>query len=178
MPVHLAHLVDGYDVRVVQVRRRLRFRMEPFDLLLAGQLPGEDHLDRHHPVQAHLPRAVHHSHGTPGEFLQQLVIADAAEDGTGGRGCAEQCVVSLGLSRTVLNPLASAQQFLPRVRPLRPVVHWPGSPTDFRLLRLVFTRFQTQAQQANWTESRPSIRRDQLPALIAIQFVWHTASTV
>ena len=71
----LAGFMDGHDIRMAQVSSRLGFSAKPQDLLLAGELAGEDHLQRHRPVQADLAGAVNDAHAATGNFLQQFVIA-------------------------------------------------------------------------------------------------------
>ena len=48
----------------------------------AGEFPGQDHLQGHDAVQAHLPGPVDHAHAAAGDLVEQLVVAeilDAAE---------------------------------------------------------------------------------------------------
>jgi hypothetical protein len=91
----LADLVDGHDVRVVQVGDVLGLAAEAAHLLLGGQFPRLDHLQRHDPVGGHLPGLVDHAHATVAHLLQQLIPRESARRGTprvgqragrGGRG--------------------------------------------------------------------------------------------
>ena len=79
LPFVLAHLLNRHDPRVIQIRCRLRFGVEPFHILLARQLTGQDHLQSDDPVQAGLPGAVDHAHRATGNFLQQLVVAEVTD---------------------------------------------------------------------------------------------------
>src|SRR6185503_17422995 len=74
-PFLLAGLMDRHDIRMAQVSSRLGFSAKPQDLLFAGELAGEDHLQRYRPVQADLAGPVHNAHAASGNFLQQFVIA-------------------------------------------------------------------------------------------------------
>ena len=44
----------------------------------AASRPGQEHLHRDDPVQAHLPRAIDDAHAAARDFLQQFVIAEMA----------------------------------------------------------------------------------------------------
>jgi hypothetical protein len=58
----LAHLVDRYDARMIEVGRCRGLEPEPHQVIGAGMPAGADHLERQNPVQAHLPGAVDDSH--------------------------------------------------------------------------------------------------------------------
>ena len=55
LPLVLAHLEDRHDPRMIEVGRRLGLGVEPLDVDVVGELAGKDHLERHGPVEAHLP---------------------------------------------------------------------------------------------------------------------------
>ena len=57
LPLVLADLVDRHDARMIEVRRRLGLGVEPLHVGVVGELAGEDHLERHGPVEADLPCA-------------------------------------------------------------------------------------------------------------------------
>ena len=80
----LADLIDGHDARMIQFCRRLSLGVEPLHVVFAGQLPGQDHLQRHDPVQLHLPGLVNHAHPAAGDLLDQLVVAEEAGFDPGG----------------------------------------------------------------------------------------------
>ncbi len=71
-----AHLVDGHDVRMVEVGRRLRLALEALHVQRRRQLAGQDHLQRHDAVEAHLPGLEDHAHAAAGDLLEDLVVAE------------------------------------------------------------------------------------------------------
>jgi hypothetical protein len=72
----LADFVDGDDVWVLQSRRRFGFGAEARHVVLAGQLPRQDHLERDDAVEPHLPGLVDHTHAAAGDLVQPLVFAE------------------------------------------------------------------------------------------------------
>ena len=79
LPLELAHLVDPDDAGVVQVRCRLRLRVEAMNDLVVRQQPTEDHLQRHLTIQGALPGAIHDPHPAARDLLHDLVVADVAQ---------------------------------------------------------------------------------------------------
>ena len=77
----LADLVDRHDPGMIEVGRRLGLDVEPPDVGLVGELAGEDHLERHRPIQADLPGLEHDAHAAAGDLADDLVVAEIA-----GRG--------------------------------------------------------------------------------------------
>ena len=77
----LADLVDRHDAGMVEVGGGLGLEVEALDLVVAGELAGEDHLERDGPVQADLPGPVDHPHAAAGDLAEQLVIAEVADAG-------------------------------------------------------------------------------------------------
>src|SRR5438445_13085695 len=43
------------------------------------QLPGENHLERHWPIEAHLPGPIDHAHAAARDFLKKFVIAEITD---------------------------------------------------------------------------------------------------
>ena len=84
LTIVLAHLVDGHDVGVMQIGRRLGLRQEALQRGGIGQLARQNHFYRHNAVETHLPGLVDHAHSASSDFLQQLVIAEVAKFGDGG----------------------------------------------------------------------------------------------
>ena len=85
LPLVLADLENGHDARVIQLGRRFRLAVEPLHVLVAGQLPDEDHLQGHNPVQTDLSGLVHHPHAAAGDLFQKLVVAKIADFRAGKR---------------------------------------------------------------------------------------------
>ena len=52
LAVIFADLKDRYDAGVIELGSRLGFALEALDVLIRGQLPRQDHLERDNPVQA------------------------------------------------------------------------------------------------------------------------------
>ena len=71
----LTHFVDRNDSPMVELRGSFGLDSEPPHIFCAGQIPGQDHLYRHHPIQTHLPRLVDDSHPAAADFLQELVVS-------------------------------------------------------------------------------------------------------
>jgi len=62
---------------MIEVGRRARFQAEEaLDVLLAGLRAGQEHLERHGPLQSPLAGLVHHAHAAAGDFLHQFVIPE------------------------------------------------------------------------------------------------------
>ena len=74
----LADLVDLHDVRVLQLGHRLRLGAEAGQLLRAGVVARQDHLQGDDPVQLHLPGLVDHAHAAAAQLAEDLV---AGHDG-------------------------------------------------------------------------------------------------
>jgi hypothetical protein len=69
-------LVDGDDVRVVQVRGGARLALEALPDRVVGVEAGRDALDRHVPVQHGIVGAKHLAHGSLAELALDLVPSD------------------------------------------------------------------------------------------------------
>jgi hypothetical protein len=78
-----AHFVNGHDVWVLQMRRGLCFHLEPGAGLRAGEPTAQHHLQRHHAVEAFLPRLVDHSHPAAPDLFQDFVIGKALRQAAG-----------------------------------------------------------------------------------------------
>ncbi len=78
--------VDRNDLRMLKLRYGLSLGPESADFGLGGEPAGEDHFQGHDPVETDLSRPIHHTHATPRDFLDQLVIAEPpALDDRGSR---------------------------------------------------------------------------------------------
>jgi len=94
LPVVLADLVNGHDVRMVETRHHLGFVAEA-PHIVSG--PGAQQLERDEPMQALLLRPVHRAHPTTAEFGQQLVVGES--DGTMCHGRKRRQLVRSRLTR-------------------------------------------------------------------------------
>ena len=65
------------------MRNGLGFGVKAFDFRRGGEDTGLDHLERYRPVEADLPRLVHHAHAATSEQFQQFVIAEPTKARTG-----------------------------------------------------------------------------------------------
>src|SRR5947209_5137089 len=86
----LADLVDGDDVRVLEVGGGFGLAQESLDLVRAGQGAGADQFDGHVTIQTRLPGLPDDPHAAPGDLFEELVVAEIPEavpDLGGGRGC-------------------------------------------------------------------------------------------
>ena len=72
----LTHFVNGHDVRMIQPGGGFGFGAEALDLAVIGEAPGQNHLERHDPVEAGLSRPPHRAHAAVGDFSQQFVVAE------------------------------------------------------------------------------------------------------
>ena len=107
LPLMLADFVDRHDVRMVEVGGRLGLGMEPLDGALGSQLTGQNHLQGHQAMEAHLPRLIDHAHAAAGDLLQQLVIAEIAN--LGFRHCG-RCAVG-GNRRRIAGQIGRDRQW-------------------------------------------------------------------
>jgi hypothetical protein len=72
-------VINRHDVGVVQMAGFLSFHAETPDLLRGGQVAGQDHLERHDPVQALFPGAVNDAHAAASNLLKEYVISEVAQ---------------------------------------------------------------------------------------------------
>ena len=73
-----ADLVNGDDIRMVQVGRRFGFGAETGDLILVREITGAHELEGNEAVETDLAGAIDDAHAAPADFLQQFVVADVA----------------------------------------------------------------------------------------------------
>src|SRR5947209_12855436 len=78
-PVVFADFIDGQNVRVVEVRRRLGLLLEPDAIRLTGELAAQNHLDGDGPVQTHLPGLEDDAHAAAGDFFDEFIVAEIAD---------------------------------------------------------------------------------------------------
>jgi hypothetical protein len=65
----LADFVDGHDIRMLELRDRLRLDAKSLQLIVFGVGPAANQLERHGPLQLGVMREVHDAHPTPAKFL-------------------------------------------------------------------------------------------------------------
>ena len=82
-----ADLVDLHDVGVLHPRRQLC--LQPETQLLGGrrELARQHHLEGHQPVEAPVPRLVHHPHASTSDFRQDVVVPDLSGRRANHRHC-------------------------------------------------------------------------------------------
>src|SRR5881392_2100168 len=71
-----ADVVNGDDVRVLEVSRSRDLALEPLNDLLACELPGQNHLYRDDALEIEMPRAIDHAHSAAGNLFEQFVVAE------------------------------------------------------------------------------------------------------
>ena len=90
LAVVLSDFVDGHDVRMLQIGRRLRFTTEALNLGLAREFSGENHFQRDRAIEARLPGFPNNAHAAARDFLLQFIITERAHGreslGTDGDG--------------------------------------------------------------------------------------------
>ncbi len=79
LPLVFANLVNGHDVRMLQIGRGLRFGVEPLHQRGRSEFSRENHLQRHRAVKGRLPRLEDDAHAASRDLLQQLVISEVAD---------------------------------------------------------------------------------------------------
>ena len=80
-----ADLVDLHDVGVLHPRGQLRLQPEAQLLGGRGELARQHHLQGRQPVQAPVPRLVHHPHAPATDLGQDVVVPDLPGGGTNHR---------------------------------------------------------------------------------------------
>ena len=73
-----ADLVNGHDVRVLKNGRCRRFAAKALHEFFRGELAGENHFQRDIASETHLPCFIDNAHAAPGNFFDQLIIAEVA----------------------------------------------------------------------------------------------------
>ena len=71
-----AYVVNGDDVRMLEESRSRDLPPEPLNHLLARELPGQNHFQRHDAPKASLPGAIDHAHPAAGNLFEQFVVAE------------------------------------------------------------------------------------------------------
>jgi len=78
--VHFVDAVDRHDVRVTQLRGRLRLPQKPgANLLAKRELRGQE-LDGNGPAKTNIARAKHHAHATTTDLIGDLVPRSDGRD--------------------------------------------------------------------------------------------------
>src|SRR6266516_6239302 len=71
-----AHVVNGDDVRVLEVSRSRDLALEPLNDLLACEPLGQNHLYRDDALEIEMPRAIDQAHPAAGNLLEKFVVAE------------------------------------------------------------------------------------------------------
>src|SRR5947207_8017769 len=71
-----AHVVNGDDVRVLEVSRSRDLALEPLNDLLAREPLGQNHLYRDNAIEIEMPRAIDHAHPAAGNLFEKFVVAE------------------------------------------------------------------------------------------------------
>ena len=79
------HFVNRYDMRMVQLRHRLRLIAESSPVFLAGESPRPDQLQGHDTIEAALAGLKNNTHASLADRANQLVVAEIAHARSGGR---------------------------------------------------------------------------------------------
>src|SRR5262245_368859 len=74
--VVVANVVDVHDVIVPKTGNRLRFKLEPRELLRLGVGAPEEHLQRYQTVESEVPGTKNDSHAATAEYSFDLVAWD------------------------------------------------------------------------------------------------------
>jgi hypothetical protein len=86
LPFVLAYLVDGDDVLVLDLGRRLRLGAEALYLGGGRQPARRDHLQGDNAVEADLPRLVDDAHAAARDLREQFIVAEGGARTLGGSG--------------------------------------------------------------------------------------------
>jgi hypothetical protein len=76
LTIVLAHVIDGYDVRVVQARGSFGLVVEALHVFRPSQMAAENHLHSDRAIGPFLPSPVHHAHAAAGDLVEQLIVAE------------------------------------------------------------------------------------------------------
>src|SRR5271165_1836666 len=82
----LAHLVNGHDVRVVELRDGFDLVLKPDPLGFAGEFGRLDHLESDQPVESDLPCLVDDAHPASAQLRHNLVAVGGRSSGTSRSG--------------------------------------------------------------------------------------------
>src|SRR2546429_533075 len=77
-PLLLAHIIDGHDVRMLQLRNRQCFGAKSLPKFGTSELASREYLQGNLTVQAELKRPIDDTHSAAANFFQQLIIPEAA----------------------------------------------------------------------------------------------------
>ena len=79
LPLVLTDLEDRHDARMVEIGGRLGLGVEAFDVVLIGELAGQDHLEGDNAVEADLPGLKDDAHAAAGDLPDNLIVAKVAD---------------------------------------------------------------------------------------------------
>src|SRR5262245_50920523 len=78
LPLDAADVVDRNDLRMFEVSRSLRLRLEPLEMRVRGPWTQGDHLEGDDPIEACLPRAIDYTLAAPSDLLNQFIVTKLA----------------------------------------------------------------------------------------------------
>ena len=73
----LAHFINGQNIWMIKMCRRLRFAPETLQRLMRIRVIGKDALQRNDAARVPLPRAINNAHPATPDFFQNLIIAQS-----------------------------------------------------------------------------------------------------
>lgn len=80
---HLARVVRGDDVGVIQPSDGLHLAMETHQGLRLANPAGCQQLQGYHPLETHMLGAIHHTHRALADLAEQLIVTQAVWQGRG-----------------------------------------------------------------------------------------------
>ena len=128
-----ADLVDLHDVGVLHPRRQLRLQPEPQLLGGGSELARQHHLQGRQPVEAPVPRLVHHPHASATDLGQDVVVPDlpggrenhrCGSRISASRGCPGRLPPAQGANRRAALGRADERLFPRRGALLEPRQQW------------------------------------------------------
>ena len=154
----LADFVNGHNVRVVQPPGRFSLNVKALDQRRRGQLSGQNHLQRHRTIEAHLPGAIDHPHAAASDFFDQLIVAEIAQ------GAISDCGMSTLRSSHEVRALSGF-----RATEDGRSAEWKSAGNVYS----VGSWWSSQGQQTRRATSRRAIAGKRRSALRTSIYLWH-----
>lgn len=96
---------------MVEIGRGLGFGMKAAHVISRGKLSGENHLQRHDPIDTELTSPEDDTHPTPGDLFQQLIVAEIPYPGIDSDGSLDSSRGEKARRRLGLNGFGAASSF-------------------------------------------------------------------